>query len=283
MFKWLVKLLAFVVLLVINANENASNVSIMPYAEYQQIKHAIPYTFKLNRSDKCLFYFGANHSCDPNHPQFAQLEIFWQEFLNITNGKGCIVLVEGSKRNVKGTRLESITKAGGEGGLITFLAYHNGITRACPEPSIYEIHSLLKQHFSEEVIAYLHFAQAALQFHRYKKIQPQLDFAAYVEPYFLMYQTYFKLQLTLENLSKIHQDLFSTKFDALDEAFFYNITNPVTQDTIINKACRIASIFRDDYIVKYIENLMQQDKNIFIVYGCTHAVMQEGALRKLFS
>ena len=79
-----------------------------------------------------------------------------------------------------------------------------------------------------------------------------------------------------------HHDNVRT-MDINDELFFYNITNPVVTDTIINNVCRQASMLRDQYIIASIDQLIQDGKNIFVVYGATHAVMQEPAIKDIWN
>jgi hypothetical protein len=80
----------------------------------------------------------------------------------------------------------------------------------------------------------------------------------------------------------IHCSLFDKAFSLQDKDFFYHITNPVSADySIINTVCRKASILRDLHIIDYINKLIKNGKNIFIVYGGTHAIMQEPAMRTL--
>src|SRR3990167_3558914 len=245
----------------------------MTYGEYETIKHDSPYAYQLSKNSQHLFYFGANHSCDPNNKQYPLLESFWTEFLKKTKGKNCIVLVEGSKRPVKNTKEEAITVAGAEGGFITFLAHQNNICTECPEPDKQHLfdHESLNQ-FSNDAIEYMDFAHCVQQFNRYKRVNLGLKFENY-------YQEYNQFN-DLERMKKVHQDLFNTQFNPYDEKFIYEITNPVIQKTVINKLCRQVSIIRDNYIIEYINNLLREGKNIFIVYGCTHAVMQEPAIRR---
>jgi len=268
--------LMFGFFLIFGVNVTMVQHQIMSYQEYAKIDHDVPYVYRLTKGNQVLFYFGANHSCDPNNEQYPLLEKLWDEFLQLTKGQDAVVLIEGTLRNVQITKQEAITKGGGEGGLVTFLAHQAGIRRFCPEPDEQELNTELQKAFSADEISYRMFAQRCLQFNRYKAVDSDLDF----ERFYQGYSTRFDFS-ELSHMKSIHDKLFETPFDPNDEQFFYNTTNPVDDKTIINKVCRQASILRDQCIVDHIQQLIAQGKNIFIVYGSSHAVMQEQAIRAI--
>lgn len=41
---------------------------------------------KSNSTGQLLYFFGAQHTNDPNHPQFTALKKLWGEFLNVEGG-----------------------------------------------------------------------------------------------------------------------------------------------------------------------------------------------------
>lgn len=252
---------------------NKNNYPILSYEEYAQRKHVSPYIFTISKGAQHLYYFGANHSCEPTNEQYPLLENYWNDFLKATDGKNCIVFVEGSKRRLCATKEEAITQAGGEGGFMTYVAHKEHIPVICPEPDDQTLQRELLNYFGDDVITYRKFAQSVQQFHRYRKNDADLKFESFYRRYNLP---------SLDVMKDIHKKLFASDLDLEDELFFYTITNPVTIDTIINKACRQASMLRDQYIVACIDKLMQEGKNIFIAYGCTHAVMQEPAIRDIW-
>jgi hypothetical protein len=224
-------------------------------------------SFRINsylHKEGCIFYFGAYHSCDPGDPQFLALEMFWKEFLERTDGTDCVVLVEGSLRQLHNTREKAI-KESGEGGLITFLAYRSSICIECPEPPQELLDNYLRNMFNPEVILYKRFAENMLDIIRSSK-----------------YTVIFEDMFDQGEIIAIHKRYFEEPLIVENEAFFTLITNPLLPEkSIINKVCREASIFRDRYIVSYIHRLIKTKKNVFVVYGGTHAVMQEAAIKNV--
>jgi len=69
-------------------NTTCSDDCIMSYEEYALKQHDIPYMYTtVLRSDQLLFYFGANHSCDPKNEQYLYLDCFLDEFYKKHRGK----------------------------------------------------------------------------------------------------------------------------------------------------------------------------------------------------
>lgn len=261
-----------------------SNIAISPsdlmtYEEYKRKRFRIPYKFSLTKKDQCLFYFGANHSCNPKDKQYPQLEKFWNKFIKQTKGKNCIVLVEGRVRKLFKNKEEAIIKGGCEGGFITLLAHQYNINTACPEPHENLMIQQLSKCFSKDLISYTKIAQTILQAIRISKVDKKFNFVDYLKP---TIKYYLGNNKTIDDLKILHKTLFNTTFNLKDEKFFYKITNPVIQDTIINQVCRKNSIFRDLNIIKEIEKHICDKKNIFIVFGATHAIMQEKAIRNIW-
>ena len=254
-----------------------SGYSIMSYEEYAATQRLHLYSFRIAHPNGHLFYFGGNHSYNKEDKQYQLLQGFWQEFLEATGGKNSVVIVEGNICPVKST-LEDVDT---EGGLITFLAHQHSLPVERPEPSDgTRIHELLT-HFSLEEIIYTLAAQGASQAHRAAKCRKNFSIEKYVEDYLKRYQRFFQIPLTLDTVESIHKSLFAKRFKLEDPTFFSTITNPALQGTVINEVCRKNSMFRDAHIVAYIHRLLTERKNVFVVFGSTHAVMQEKALRSL--
>jgi hypothetical protein len=247
---------------------------IMSYEKYATIKHGCPYVYTLSKPNQTLLYFGANHSCDPDNVQYSIFKKFWNQFIEQTHGKNCVVLIEGSLRGDHAMEYDAIVKGGGEGGLLQFYADQSNIPAICPEPTQQFLYDQLSQQFSAQEIEYLYFSHIGMQFHRCCKVDSTIEFEQF-------YQTY-KRPLSLDAMKEIHAQLFDTPFDACDEKFFYNNSNPIGHKNKINAVARANSRMRDEAIVQCIADLIKQGKNVFIAYGATHAVMQRAAIESLW-
>ncbi len=248
--------------------------ALMSYSDYCAKKRGPwPYIFSLEQKSQYLCYFGANHSVDPFDQQYVLLEETWNQFLAKTSASNCVVLVEGSLKRLALSREESIKECGAEGGFITFLARNiPEISIECPEPTQELTDEYLSTFFETDVIVYTRYAQAVLWAIRRHKTDSQLSMEKMLQDY----------SIDVELMQKIHERYFNEPFNLNDELFFYSITNPALEISIINEVCRKSSIFRDLHCVSYMENLIEAGKNIFTVYGGTHAVMQEPAIRAVW-
>lgn len=64
------KVIAF--LFFLNTLLNGANYPILSCEKYARMQHDIPYTFKKTKQNKSIFYFGANHSYNPDNEQSHQ-------------------------------------------------------------------------------------------------------------------------------------------------------------------------------------------------------------------
>jgi len=89
-------------------------------------------------------------------------------------------------------------------------------------------------------------------------------------------------EFTVANLTKIHKKIFDATFKKDDKDFFYNAINPTTNKSVINEISRFEdSGFRDHYILSEIEKYWHKGLSLFVIYGTSHAVMHEVAIRDM--
>ena len=252
----------------------------MTYDEYRKIRHKIPYLFNIEKNGQHFFYFGAKHLFNPKNKQFRLLKKYWEKFLDKTKGVNSIVFVEGGKRPQSENK-EVAIKEGGEAHFITFLASQENIETISPEPEeSYERSELLKK-FSKEEIQYYYFARVVYQWHN---LFDKPVFENYISRFLkkdARNSNWKGFDLSIENMKKIHKNLFNKNFDEDDKFFFHSVIDPTSSKTVINLASRESGIIRDNYIVKEIKKYWNGGKNIFVVYGVSHAVMQEPELRRI--
>ena len=60
---------------------------------------------------------------------------------------------------------------------------------------------------------------------------------------------------------------------------FNNAVNPAKEGTIINGVSRALQRARDEYILEQIDKHWSEGKNLFIVYGSSHAMRLEPAIK----
>jgi len=252
---------------------------IMKYEDYYKVHHKVPYTFNLSNKKQYLYYFGSKHTFDPVHPQFKKVDSFWKSFLQKTKGKNCIVLVEGGKRPILKT-LKEATLTNGEMGYVTYLASGSKIDTFSPEPPMKYVYKFLEKHFSRQEIQYYFFARVCFQWNNMKR---KPAFESYLKPFLLRDKKesgWKNFNFSIANMKKIHTKIFKIPFNENDKMFFYDVINPTTLKTNINKVSRLEDEgMRDVYIVNQIEKLWKKGKNIFVIYGYGHAIVQKKALQ----
>ncbi len=254
---------------------------LMKYEDYSKLEHETPYTFALEKDNQFIYYFGEHHTFDPDDEQFRKNETYWNEFISKTNGENCIALVEGGKRPLYKTRDESILKQGGA-GFLTWLATQENIETFSPEPPAKYVFSELEKHFAKEEIEYYFFARMCYQWNNLVEKPPFEVYVGNSLKYDKSESGWNNFDFSIENMKKITKDMFAIEFDENARDFFYKIINPTTTFSKINEVSRFEDEgFRDTYIVDQIERLWKEGKNIFIVYGASHAVVQEKALKHI--
>jgi hypothetical protein len=141
----------------------------------------------------------------------------------------------------------------------------------------------LLEAFSKDEIVYSHFARLVAQWHRYiDSARPNLD--EYVSA--KMNQRYretgwSEFDISLDQLRQLHRNIFGQEWDLLNKGFFEKITNPVLDGSRINLVIRESTLIRDKSAIRLIHKYWKEKKNLFVVYGASHAVMQEEAIRHI--
>lgn len=253
---------------------------LMSISDYKSGNYQTPYFFVIRGKKQTIFYFGAKHSYNPNHKQFRLLENFWDDFLVQTKKINCIVLIEGGIRPIPKNETDGI-REGGEASFVTFLANKEHIEIYSPEPNQSTERQELLKKFTKEQIQYYYFARTINQWYR-RNCSPSFD--NYIQNFLKnskRLRGWEDFDFSLENMKKIHKRLFDTKFNEKDKNLFAKSVDPTKKLNILNKIAAESGIIRDTHILSEIKKLWDKKKNIFIVYGQAHAVMQEPVLRDL--
>jgi len=257
---------------------------LMGFNEHSSKEYSVPYTYVLRNGTQYLYYFGARHSDNLDDPQFKTLKDFWDSFLKRTTGRDRLAVVEGGRRSISKHSTDArALELGGEMHLVSLWARRAGISVSSPEPSIRMWFTALTKHFPKDAVAYYDFARTAYQWNRKTTDKP--PFREYIAPYFEQNKTksgWKQYDFSFDHMTAVHEQLFHKPFDEKNEKFFYEIINPTTDNSIINQVSRYDdSGLRDAAILQNISRYWKSGKSLFIIYGASHAVIQEQALRHL--
>ncbi len=246
------------------------------YAEVAQKYGEASIMFEIENDKQSLFYFGANHSLNPDNPQYQALREYWDRFLDTTKGKDRIVLIESGLRKVRENE-ETAIMAGSEGSLITLFAYRENISVASPDIGDSDLMDLLPNLNKEEFLLYLFL----VQLNHSQRISPrppfEKDFQFWCENT-KQRKLWQDTDISLPILKELYKKILGKEFDEDDDT--NHLINPNRNETPINKFARARSDLRDLNIASEIERYWKEGKSIFAVFGMGHLIIEEPALRK---
>lgn len=241
----------------------------MTYEEYRTLSgHPVPYTYELRYDDQLLYYFGSEHSYTNAADQQKQsLKDYWQRFLDDTSGAR-IVLTEGQSlaESDKLSSEQAALLGHGEVGLAAYLAKREDIPidTADTPPEVLK-NELVKPFGTEHVQYYLAIRYLSEQHKRGTPI-------ATVEQHLHQNHQY-------DQLTRTHKDLFGGEFNTEDTQFFDAIRRPGWRTTRINRIAQEAGYIRNRGVIERIMKELRNNKHVFVIFGATHAVMQEPKLQ----
>ena len=265
--------------------------SIMSAEEYSHVEHSTPYIFELKAGDTQLHYFGSPHTSDPSNPLFAEIEaafnkanpdIVFVEGMNVRGDK-----TKFNERVKSATREEAIDRMG-ESGLTLKLGVEKGIDWESPEPNNEDLYNdLLAKGFSKDEIFAWDVFRILPQYHRQMKRE---GFEKYVSGFidrFKRTTNWENFNYSYERAIKLGEQIFGEAVDIENDQRALDRIDPIPwnekkeKQTILNGISEASSLFRDRKIVSDIAGALKTHKRVFVVYGASHAVMQEPALRRL--
>lgn len=253
--------------------------------DWHRIKKSDPYSYTIEAGDHRLYYFGANHSHDPENHQYPVLSYFWDRFV-ATENKDKVVMVEGGLRRLADSLEEAIIKDG-ESGYVTYAAHQLDIPVICPEPSEVDERAYLQQQFTQDEIQLYYFVRLIQPWHRKGQEWSFADFyhtyygdtfADYAKENLPGWESY---DFSAEHMIDVYQKVYDRVFNPDDLDWGKRIVSHAITEYATNRLSAECSRFRDISIVSQIITEWQTGKNIFVTFGLSHAVFQEAALRKI--
>ena len=265
---------------------------LMTYDElHARGKQGIPHTFVLEHDGASLYYFGTKHlfEYEGNQEIIEDLESFWNKFVQSMEDSQVMFTEGSSKDSVPSKEFENQKEAvehSGEVGLVTMLARNADVNVKSPEPKPKKYTKLLAEVFSKKQVVYYLVMRSLAYAHKQKRdtirdnpddfLQAQLDrWKAATE--------WKDIDWSLQMLKQIHRGNFGGELDPQDTQFFDVIRRPGWKTTITNKVAHESSRIRDEVITKRIVETVKDGTNVFVVFGVSHAHIQEPALRNILT
>ena len=266
----------------------------MSFEEYAKIEHETPYVYELKKGDKELAYFGAEHSNDISNPQFERLQKKFEEI------KPDIVFVEGidwlderkdfARTRIEETSIEDLTTGLGEPGYALKLAVDAGADFSSPEPKYQnEITALIEKGFSKDEVFTFYIYRQIEQYYRSQITNKPIE--EYLKEYLDEIETKTKWEhfdYSLNHLEEVGRQVWGEKADIHNPEYAPQRITPTPGEygddmqTVIMKVAQESNQFRNAYMIEKIKEALKTHKKLFVVYGASHGVMQEKAIRKIF-
>lgn len=254
--------------------EEKINGLLMSWEEYKTREWPAPYIVEIKKDQQTLTFFGAEHSNDPEHPQFVDINTRWQEFRRIGKRENQIVFVEGGDPPVESDNEAEQIKEYGEPGQVVLLAERAGVKLESPEPSDADILAdLLEVCEQDAIIAYFS-TRALSQWHTSGK-------PVAVERYLEHHLTEMNRPMSFAEIDAALKKVLGNSFDYEDTESIDSANDPLQFTGPSNEVARQCSLLRDIYIVRRFIEEWEKGNSVFAVYGLSHVVVQERALREL--
>jgi hypothetical protein len=268
---------------------------IMTIDEYSQVEHEVPYVFEIKTDNEQLTYFGSPHVRDPKDPTFSKIEEAFKKtnpdvvFVEAFSGRS--MSDEKFMKRINDTSREDVIKMAGESGFAVKLANEKGIEWVCPEPSDSDLYNhLVSEGFSQEEIFAFEFLNILPAYNRQTNKEELFKngFKDFVAPSINKFRdstNWDEFDYSYENATHIIEKVLGETIDIEKFSDADKFLDPIRREnsdgTTFNKISRVQIVFRDKIIVTKIAETLKVHKNIFIVYGNSHAVMERPALEEL--
>ena len=249
---------------------------LVAYADWPDVRNPA-FSLDIDSARGKLHYFGAEHSSDPAHAQFAEIEKRWGA------SKPTVAFYEGPNRPLAASAEETIKQAG-ESGFVRFLATRDQIPFRSLEPAPQEEAAyIMKKYTAEQVMLFYVLRETARLRDRRKLSEEELKKA---------------VAQMLAQASKMKGfESVLPNVEALDAAYRKHWNDPAewwqaparwfdplrssaeTGGKFTNEINRMSSEYRNLHMYRTLAQAALEGKRVFAVVGRNHVPMQAQALR----
>lgn len=246
------------------------------------------YVYQVEGGGKKILFFGADHSNNPAHPMFAQIEE------NFKAVKPDLVYIEGWQgltqadpgvRNMVTEKTFEEAKKEGEPFFALKRAMEADIAFASPEPgSLQQLEYLEAKGFSRRDIFFFYTYRQIAQYQRENNTASEEESKKYLQRFFESMRR--RSGWDSSELTVFEQELFG-ELDVSDDQKYADSVDPMPwkdrPQTVYNDISRSLGRLRNEYIFERIAEDLKTHTSIFVVYGSGHAVVLEPALHALLA
>ncbi len=250
---------------------------LMTFEEYRGIEHPAPYVVRLaHRGGGELLFFGSRHSFEPSHPQFERLVGLWEEF------RPTLAFWEGGGPLEVGDDRDEVIRRAGEPGLVRYLAARDGVRAESPEPADGDVTALLLERFSAEQVKLFYVLRQVSQYVGYEGRELPVTLEEQVLSDLGAFAGHPGLAgppTNLEEVGALAREHLPDLADWREVPLSYFAPGLEDGRQFTNDVALAASAFRDEHLMARIVEAVSAGERLFAVFGASHAVMQERALR----
>ena len=251
---------------------------LMTYPQYRALPPVdVPVRYGIATPDWRLWYVGTEHSCDPAHPELAILRQDWKHFVEATREERPLALSEGGVRPLAGSAEEAVRQFA-EPGLLRWLGHLDSIPVRCAEPTYESQIRFALRHYRADDVAHWHLIRHVWS---HQSSGSHREIGRYMDDQIDWLRRHLPTDVSLDSIAETHQRITGIGFDPADHDTLYALANPVQNSTVTNRIERRVTGERDRAVVRAVRRYQSQGRSVFIVYGCTHAVMQRPVLESL--
>ncbi len=242
--------------------------AIMTPEQYDEVfkTHPRPYVFQHGDSTGGVFFFGSEHTKNPQDPQIEQIRQAWKSF------DPTVALVEGRMGFLFRWFMDPV-ETFGESGLVLELAQSKGIDCYTWEPPFEKEIEFQLRRFPAKRVALFYVIRPYASNLRHGKPENPEDF---VEEYRSKRTKYSGLENTLASIATIDS---MWKADFPGEKDWRETSDAYGYPGYLQKIFIQSNAFRDEHFARVIIDLLHKKHRVFAVAGSSHAVKLESALK----
>lgn len=284
---------------------------IMKFSEYGKLEHETPYRFHLEKGGQELDYHGVAHTMDPESPILEDVRSKFEAFATRHSPDDSVIVIEGGLRSLEFVKDEGEAAKLGEPGFLQYLAEQAGYRVISPEASedaqahamkdagfgadeiaawsllrdiTFAVETIGHEPSSQEMAGWYFSAAEASGADWVSELpsKDQLRSLYIKEPAEALKVIEDMGAVVLQRLKQVFKSSTGVDFDFSLAEKYDDPADFSGVDSVFNRLAAISSETRDQEIVRAIGHEIENGQSVFVVYGASHAVMQEPAFRKLF-
>lgn len=235
------------------------------------------YVLRYRNERQIMTFFGAQHTNDPDSPQWPVFDTAWEDFLKHGNEHKLVMYEGNHAQSATSMSAERALLHFSESGLIVWKAGQADIPVTSPEPGRREEAEMLLEQFETPEVFTYYFGRQMHQWLRqdYKK---QPDWREYAEETVRLMSSLecWGTRVGLPQALAWYEQAAGKPFNAHDEATLYAISDPSQ-----SKVSAASGDHRDELLLDAVTEKWQAGYDVFIIYGSGHAIRMEPALDEL--